>query len=242
MTEPRRMTLKQSQKRAPETSLVAREQRTWAPPMKHTRFLRYAIATLAVLLVIVLKLVLDPFITEQSPFLLLAAAVMVGAWFGGLGPGLLATALGVLAADYFFLEPIGSFSMPGVAWLPVSLFTLQGVLISALVEALHSARQRAERRALQIRSKQEELRRSEERFRLLVEGVGDYAIFMLDPEGRVGTWNKGAQRLFGYTDEEIVGESASILFTPEDIQDGAPERELKKAEQEGRATDERWHV
>src|SRR5918997_821197 len=151
MTEPRRMTLKGSQKRAPETSSVTRELRTRVSPMKHTPHLRYAIATLAVLLVIVLKLVLDPFITEQSPFLLLAAAVMVGAWFGGLGPGLLATALGVLAADFFFLEPVGSFTLPGVGWLPVSLFTLQGVLISVLVEALHSARQRAERRALEIR-------------------------------------------------------------------------------------------
>src|SRR5918997_552308 len=242
MTEPRRMTLKQSQKRAPETSLVAREQRTWAPPMKHTRFLRYAIATLAVLLVIALKLLLDPYITGQSPFLLLAAAVMVGAWFGGLGPGLLATALGVLTADYFFLEPIGSFSMPGVAWLPVSLFTLQGVLISALVEALHSARQRAERRALEIRSKQEELRRSEERHRLLVDNVEDYAIFMVDPEGHVLDCNVGAERIFGFTEGEIVGETASILFTPEDIKDGAPERELEVAQEEGRAVDERRHV
>src|SRR3712207_2225979 len=118
MTEPRIMTLKGSQKRAPETSPVTREQRTWAPPMKHTPLLRYAIATLAVVLVIALKVLLNPYITEQSPFLLLAAAVMVGAWFGGLGPGLLATALGVLAADYFFLEPVGSFSLPGVGWLP----------------------------------------------------------------------------------------------------------------------------
>src|SRR3712207_629035 len=173
------MKIKGSQKRAPETPPGPPEQRAWSPSVKHTPFLRYAIATLAVVLIVALKLLLDPFITEQSPFLLLAAAVMVGAWFGGLGPGLLATALGVLAADFFFLAPVGAFSLPGTALLPVVLFSLQGVLISALVEALHSARQRAERRALQIRRKQGELRQSEERFRLLVEGVGDYAIFML---------------------------------------------------------------
>jgi PAS domain S-box-containing protein len=75
-----------------------------------------------------------------------------------------------------------------------------------------------------------------------VEGVGDYAIFMLDREGCVTTWNKGAERIFGFTEGEIVGEPASILFTPEDISSGAPQRELRKAEDEGRAVDERWHV
>src|SRR3712207_1631552 len=96
-------------------------------------FLRYSVAVMAVGLVIVLKLLLDPLIAEQSPFLLLAAAVVVGAWFGGLGPGLLATALGALAADYFFLPPVGTFTPLGVAFLPLLLFGLQGVLISVLV-------------------------------------------------------------------------------------------------------------
>src|SRR4028118_936792 len=75
--------------------------------------LRYGVATLAVALVLLLKLLLDPLIPEQSPFLMLAGAVMVGAWFGGLGPGLLATALGALVADYFFLAPRGSVRAPG---------------------------------------------------------------------------------------------------------------------------------
>jgi PAS domain S-box-containing protein len=210
--------------------------------MKHFPLARYGVAVLAVALVVLLKLLLDPLITQQSPILLMAGAVMVGAWFGGLGPGLLATVLGAFAADYFFLEPVGSFALLGVGFLPFTLFVLQGLLISVLVEALRSARQRAETGALEIQRKQEELRRSEERFRLLVEGVRDYAIFMLDSEGRVSTWNKGAKRLFGYTEREIVGEPASILFTPEDIRDGAPGLELRKAEEEGRAVDERQHV
>jgi K+-sensing histidine kinase KdpD len=151
--------------------------------MKHSSSLqRYGIATLAVALVVLLKLLLDPWITEQSPFLLLAGAVLVGAWFGGLGPGLLATALATIVADYVFLPPVGSFTGLGVAFLPLLLFMLQGLLISSLVEALRSARQRAEASALEARSHQERLRQSEERFKLLVQGVRDYAIFMLDPE------------------------------------------------------------
>jgi PAS domain S-box-containing protein len=88
----------------------------------------------------------------------------------------------------------------------------------------------------------EALRRSEERFERLVEAAKDYAIFMTDADGRVSTWNEGAERLFGYGEGEIVGEDGSVLFTPEDREGGAPERELRKARSEGRAEDERWHV
>src|SRR5919107_4236745 len=150
--------------------------------MKHySPLLRYGIAVLAVALVLLLRLLLAPLITPESPFLLLAGAVVVAAWFGGLGPGLLATALGMLVADYFFLPPHGSFTGLDVAFLPLVLFGIQGVVISSLTEALRVARSRAEQGALEARTHQESLRWSEERFRLLVEGVEDYAIFMLDP-------------------------------------------------------------
>jgi PAS domain-containing protein len=192
-----------------------------ANSVSHPSFpLRYGVAVASVAFALALKLLLDPLITEQSPFLLLAGAVMVAAWFGGLGPGLFATALGALVADYFFLLPIGSFTGPGLPALPLALFALQGVLISALAEALHSARRRAEESTLEAQSHQENLRRSEERFRLMVEGVEDYAIFMLDPEGRVATWNEGAQRIQGYRAEEIIGEHFSIFYTEEDVERG----------------------
>src|SRR5918993_1652408 len=86
------------------------------------------------------------------------------------------------------------------------------------------------------------LRQSEERFEHLVEAAKDYAIFMTDAHGRVTTWNEGAERLFGFVQAEIVGEDASILFTSEDRESAAPERELEKARTEGRAEDERWHA
>src|SRR5215203_6296333 len=89
---------------------------------------------------------------------------------------------------------------------------------------------------------EEALRRSEQRFERLVEAAKDYAIFMTDADGCVSTWNEGAQRLFGYGEGEIVGQDGNILFTPEDRESGAPERELQKARKEGRAEDERWHM
>src|ERR687897_2393440 len=92
------------------------------------------------------------------------------------------------------------------------------------------------------RRREEALQQSEQRFERLVEAAKDYAIFMTDADGRVSTWNEGAQRLFGFGEGEILGEDASVLFTPEDREGGAPEREQRKARTEGRAEDERWHM
>jgi PAS domain S-box-containing protein len=200
--------------------------------------LRYGVAVLAVGVALGLKLLLDPLITDQSPFLLLAGAVVVGAWFGGLGPGLLATALGALGADYFFLPPEGSFTGLAVAFWPLLLFTLQGILISSLVEALRSARKRAEQSAREARSHQESLRESEERFRLMVDGVKDYAIFMLDPGGCVTTWNDGAERIVGYGEGEILGRHFSSFYPEEDVERGHPEDILRAALAGGRYVEE----
>ena len=83
---------------------------------------------------------------------------------------------------------------------------------------------------------------SEESFRLLVEGVKDYAIIMLDPDGNVASWNAGAQRSKGYRSEEIVGKHFSAFYTPEDFQPGLPDQELAIAAKEGRFEDEGWRV
>jgi PAS domain S-box-containing protein len=88
------------------------------------------------------------------------------------------------------------------------------------------------------RPTQEILRESEERFRLLVEGVKDYAIFMLDTDGYVTTWNEGAQRIKGYEAEEIIGEHFSIFYTDEDVEREHPEEELRIAAAEGRYEEE----
>ena len=79
-------------------------------------------------------------------------------------------------------------------------------------------------------------------FRVLVESVRDYAIFVLDPEGHVLTWNLGAQNLKGYQKEEIVGKHFSKFYLPEAIESGWPERELELADKEGRFADEGWRV
>ncbi len=92
------------------------------------------------------------------------------------------------------------------------------------------------------KSAEEALRQSEERFRLLVDGARDYAIFMLDPEGRVSSWNPGAERIKGYRAEEIIGHHFSEFFTREDVESGKPQSQLKRAAAEGQVEDEGWRV
>jgi PAS domain S-box-containing protein len=92
------------------------------------------------------------------------------------------------------------------------------------------------------RRAEERIRRTEEQFRRLVQGVTDYAIFMLDRSGRISSWNAGAQRIKGYLPQEIIGEHFSRFYTPEDLASGEPERALEAAISRGAYEKEGWRV
>ena len=113
------------------------------------------------------------------------------------------------------------------------------VELQARIEVLLRARQQA----VALRQAGEQaLRQSEERLGLLIEGVRDYALFLMDPSGQVSGWNAGAERLLGYEAEEIIGQPLSQFYTPEDRLTGKPERELETARTAGRASDDNWLV
>ena len=88
----------------------------------------------------------------------------------------------------------------------------------------------------------EALRDSEERFRLLVNGVEDYAIFMLDPSGNVASWNQGAERIKGYRADEIIGRHFSCFYPPADVENHKPERDLQQAVTDGHHEEEGWRI
>jgi PAS domain S-box-containing protein len=89
---------------------------------------------------------------------------------------------------------------------------------------------------------EDQLRESEERYRLLVDSVADYAIFMLDSEGKVATWNEGAERLEGYAADEALGRSFSSFYPADDVAVGKPDSQLEIAAREGMVEDEGWRV
>ena len=178
----------------------------------------YVVAVLAVGVALLVKLLLDPLIEEESPFLLFFGAVLVGAWLGGLGPGLLATALAALVSDYLFLSPAPTFLVDDFGQgIRLALFVLEGAFISLLVATMRSARRQAEARTLQSRRDQEDLRRSEERFRATFE----QAAVGIAHVGFGGEWlrvNRTLCDIVGYTREELLGRTFQDITHPDDLQ------------------------
>ncbi|MFK4608498.1 MHYT domain-containing protein [Bradyrhizobium diazoefficiens] len=163
--------------------------------------------------------------------------------FAGLVMGLAISGMHYAAMEGAMFLPTSAMARPaghlGVGQAPLA-FLLAGITIMILSIGIAAAvydRASAERAQREAAA----LRRSEERFRLLVEGIADHAIFMLDPDGRVGNWNLGARRLMGYGDD-IVGTSYTIFHTEEDCAAGAPARALVEAEREGKSAIEGWRV
>ena len=196
----------------------------------------YGIAILAVAALLLIRYLLDPLLHRDSPLLAFILAVLIAARYGGPGPALFATALSAFIGNYFFIEPIYSLAIVGTSdFVRLLLFMFIGLSITAQTEASRRAQKRAEESA-------EAERLSEERFRLMVASVQDYAICTLDPQGCVTTWNEGAQQIKGYTAEEMFGEHISRFYAPEDVARGEPERALAAARAQGRFEEEGWRV
>ncbi|MFW6058858.1 MAG: PAS domain-containing sensor histidine kinase [Phycisphaeraceae bacterium] len=93
-----------------------------------------------------------------------------------------------------------------------------------------------------MKSLTEWMEQPNEFFRLVLDNLEDYAVFLLDPDGRIATWNRGAQRILGYSEDEIVGQFFSVIFTDKAVRQGGPCDEMNEALEDNSALDERWHV
>lgn len=163
--------------------------------------MRYGFAVLVVAATVLLKLAIAVTIEGETPFLLLFFAVLVSAWRGGVGPGLLATGLATLAADYFFIAPTYSFGFGNIGQAArLFQFILEGTFTTFIIAALQTSSRRAEERRTEIAAYQEDLEESEERYRLVVEGSND-GVWDWDVRNGGVYWN---DRLF-----EILGLSRS---------------------------------
>jgi PAS domain S-box-containing protein len=137
-------------------------------------------------------------------------------------------------------------SLPGPACAPTSWSVFfVGLVVAAVSLFLWGrlvSKSRSSPALKQLALADAQLRESQERLRLLVDSVHDYAIFMLDRSGHVLTWNSGAQRLKGYSTEEIVGKHFSLFYPPEDVQSSKPQSALDAAARDGRFEDEGWRL
>ncbi|NDP26519.1 MAG: PAS domain S-box protein [Flavobacterium sp.] len=146
--------------------------------------------------------------------------------------------------DEIHLQDNADIVMPVI--LSANTFELGNELLLSIILTDVSARNKIQNE-LKIKSEELEkkllqLQESEEQFRLIVENVKDYSIIMLDPDGNIKTWNKGAERIKGYTSNEIVGKHISIVYTQEELETKEPETNLKMAKKLGRYESEAWRL
>src|SRR5262245_4321287 len=194
-----------------------------------TRFQRYGIAVTGVILIALLRLALHSILQEDLPLFLFVIPIILAGWYGGLGPGLLATLLSLVLGEYLFAPPAGVAFRPGHPhFMRVVVVAFVGTTFSILFDRTQKA----------IKAHLACL----ERFRLLVESAKDYAIFTLDPEGRVTCWNAGAEEMKGYEEHEVIGQDFSVFYTPEDRKRGKPQKHLEIAATQGRYEEEGWQT
>lgn len=145
---------------------------------------------------------------------------------------LLGVALSLLACSY---------ARESEWWAPVMLAcgAMLGFMFYVVLNLLGANERRAQQLAAEMLAAQQA---SEQRFRILVEGVAEYAIFMLGPDGTVASWNAGAQRINGYAEAEVLNRHIALFYPPEDVADGKPDMDLRMAAAEGRFEDEGWRL
>src|SRR5579862_2037985 len=113
-----------------------------------------------------------------------------------------------------------------------------------LENALPSQQNAKEVTGAQLKQQRAENRldQSEQWLRMLIDSAEDYAILSITEEGKIASWSRGAEKLFGYSGEEIIGQDFAIIFTAEDRELGIPQDEIQHAQHEGYSPDERWHI
>ena len=202
-----------------------------ASSVRRHSWIGYALAVLLSVLALLIRLEMGTTLSGV-PFLTFFGAVFLVAFFGGTAPALVTILITALMADYFLIDPTGTLEMrmPSGA-IAIGLYFLVTGTVVALIEALSRAHERQSQSDERLR--QQAIFESEQRFRILVQGVRDYAIYMLTPDGTVSNWNSGAELIKGYSADEIVGKHFSRFYTEGDRATGEPARALQTALAEG---------
>jgi two-component system sensor kinase FixL len=202
-------------------------------------FMSYLTATAAVAAAFLARLALTPLLGEASPLLIFVVPVLFSMLYGGRGPALLAGLLSVVSG-FHFAGP-GSWRDPSIL-IQALLFILVCWGIGAVGNRLARQQHKAEMHRQAAQEEADRAMAAGDELRLLLEGATDYAIFMVDPGGRVTTWNGGAARILGWNAGEIVGESSEAFYPRTEQSSGKLAQDLAHALEAGRFAKETWKI
>jgi PAS domain S-box-containing protein len=189
---------------------------------------RYAVAVVAVAVVTIVRLAVQSVLVGHSLLPLYTLAIMAAARFGGRGPAFAATGLSLLTG-YFLIAPHGGWAaVPTNDLIGLVLLLFIGTGVAVLGGQLHHALS--------------EVIASAERYSLMVDGVTEYALSMVDPYGQIQSWNPGAERLEGYQAAQVIGRNIAMFYTPEEREAGVPDALLEEAAAGSAAQHAGWRV
>ena len=202
------------------------------------RLIGCVVAIAPVVLAAAIRFGLDPWLGSRANYLLYVVAVLATALFGGPWSAAFAALVSLVLAHV-----LSTGSLSDTAGMVETFAFLSA---SAIVVWLARYVRRSRTRSIHFAEEAVQLARatsqSRDELNLLIDGAVEYAIYMLDPKGHVTIWNKGAERLKGWSEAEVIGCASALFYTPEAVAKGKPEADLERARREGRLEEEDWRL
>ena len=191
-----------------------------------TALQRYFFAAFSVVAISGLHVIFGSKLGDRSPFLFYIMAVTASAWYGSISAGLLSLFLSIFAAT-------GPFKSGDTLPLQIIIFSVESTVITILIASLRYTRSLSQERASQLQQNSDQMR-------ALVDGISDYAIYLVDMKGYILSWSDAAAEIQGYREHEVIGRKFSMFYLPEELITGKPEHDLLIATQQGRQEEEGW--
>ena len=208
------------------------------PSWKTARPQYYALAILGVALVAAVRLLLDPWLSDRSAYQPYVIAILGIALWLGKGPAILATLLSVAAGVAITYRS----TLQNRDLIEIALFVVTAAGIILMSRLVRQSNQRLEVAEVAVEHGGAANEQLAVELNLLIDGAHGLAIYMLDPAGRVMIWNRGAERLKGWTEQEVLGKPSSLFYPREAVAAGKPEADIERARAEGRFEEEDWRV
>lgn len=219
--------------------MVGPLERKIPPPVPRRPFaLRAAVAVAIVCLAAVIRLAFDPWLGTQAPYLLFALAVLAAA----VVTDPLAASLAILPALGFGIFFSGGLTSSTAGFLEIAFFLVVACGIILLTRGLHRSRARMDQNEKSPAIEAAKATVIAEELALLIDGAHGHAIYLLDASGKVSIWNEGAERLMGWSEEEVIGREDTIFYPADAVAAGKPAHDLREAARCGKLATEDWRV